>query len=150
MQLNDINLETAARILNLPAGVIAGRGDGTVTFRGGAKPEPVALELISRSVRHLRFQPLEKYVDQRGGNTARRRMVLEALRDFNCRELRLRAVRSGDMTDLELAVAGRSERPLTLPDDKLNRLVDIDTDMELMLTYRIPVPEAGRSDGKKP
>lgn len=150
LQLNDINLETAARILNLPAGVIAGRGDGTVTFRGGAKPEPVALELISRSVRHLRFQPLEKYVDQRGGNTARRRMVLEALRDFNCRELRLRAVRSGDMTDLELAVAGRSERPLTLPDDKLNRLVDIDTDMELMLTYRIPASGGVRGDGKKP
>ena len=150
LQLNDINLETAARILNLPAGVIAGRGDGTVTFRGGAKPEPVALELISRSVRHLRFQPLEKYVDQRGGNTARRRMVLEALRDFNCRELRLRAVRSGGMTDLELAVAGRSERPLTLPDDKLNRLVDIDTDMELMLTYRIPASGGVRGDGKKP
>ena len=150
LQLTDIDLETAARLLGLPDGVIAGRGDGTVTFRGGAKPEPVALELTSRSVRHLRFRPLEKYVDQRGGNSPRRRMVLEALRDFNCRELRLRAVRSGGMTDLELAVAGHSERPLAFPDGKLNRLVDIDTDMELMLTYRIPDTEAGRSGGKKP
>ncbi len=139
LRLEDVDLEIATAPLGLPAGTILGRASGSASFQGGRTPELSSLELNSHDVRMLKFKLLEKYLIQRTDNDAHRQLV-ETLRHFKCRELRLRAVRTNGTLELELTVWGRPEPSEALASSKIAQPVETDTELELTACYRIPDP----------
>ncbi len=129
------------KAFGLAPDLVGGRGDGMLLWHldpGGKAPSLVSAELTSIGTQTLKLETLEPYLVNEKGVS---RKMVEFLRDFECRTLRVRAEEEtgGDIL-LELSVSGR---PSGQGYKKLSRSVDpadfgLDGEIDFSVNYRIP------------
>lgn len=145
------------RSLGLPGDLIDGRADGTLFWRIHADGRPPALasaELTAAAGGKLKLEALEPFVQAgSSGSAARQRILLNLLRDFNSRSLRLRLEEaSGGGWLLSLSAAGRPGQ-LQIRDENYRRLIrsvdpaafGLDGEIEFTVNYRVP----GKKEAKE-
>lgn len=152
IRLRGVRISALLEAVGLPSAPISGVASGRAVWRiaPGAPPRLLAADFTSDRVDHLRLGALEPFLLNEAGNNPRARRTIEALRDFDCRDLQLRIDRDADGKPvLELVVTGRPTRPIPVSGDSVQRYMHaidpaalgFDSDMTVSISYRLPEPE---------
>lgn len=152
IRLRGVRISQLLKTLGLPAAPISGVASGRAVWRlqPGKAPELVSADFSSDRVDYLRLGALEPFLLNRAGDSPRTRRIIEILRDFTCRNLRLKIDREeAAKGTLELVVTGHPTRPIAVTDHSIQRYVNtidpallgLDSDMTVSITYRLPEPE---------
>lgn len=127
VRLDNFQFSGLAPYFELPPSLLAGRGRGSVRWRltPGKSPRLMEATLSTSADQKLRLGDLEPLITANGEGNSSRQAALEALRDFDCRELQMRLQAEEEPGHYLLTVSayGRPTRSISVGDEKVRRFL---------------------------